>query len=85
MMENRYLFRKRGLYYRPNSQGYTQHIHDAGIYTEAEAEIHAQNPDIQIIPVQTLRDALVDELVNLERRVKECSARIASLAQLADT
>lgn len=33
-----YLIRKRGLYYRPNSQGYTTSVIQAGRYTLAEAE-----------------------------------------------
>lgn len=33
-----YVIRKRGLFYRPNSQGYTSEIIHAGRYTKAEAE-----------------------------------------------
>lgn len=33
-----YLIRKRGMYYRPNSQGYTTNLIQAGRYTRSEAE-----------------------------------------------
>lgn len=36
-----WVLRKLGYFYRPNSQGYTSEIHDAGRYTEAEAKAHA--------------------------------------------
>lgn len=36
-----WVLRKRGYFYRPNSQGYTSSIHEAGRYTEAEAKEHA--------------------------------------------
>lgn len=44
---NRYLIRKQGYFYRPNSHGYTQEKHAAGRYTLADAEkiTHPNGPD----------------------------------------
>lgn len=38
MTDQMFLIRKRGLYYRPNSQGYTSNTAEAGRYTKQEAE-----------------------------------------------
>ena len=45
--ETEYLICKYGGYYRPNRQGYTMHIHDAGRYSLKEAirETHPNGPD----------------------------------------
>jgi len=45
--ESQYLIRKGGYYYRPNCQGYTTNIAEAGRYTLAEAikESHPNGPD----------------------------------------
>jgi len=45
--EPMYLICKHGGYYRPNCQGYTSSIHEAGRYTlaEAENETHPNGPD----------------------------------------
>ena len=46
-MTDLYLIRKSGAYYRPNSQGYTTNIAEAGRYTLADAEAitHPNGPD----------------------------------------
>ncbi len=36
-----YLIRKGGFFYRPNAQGYTSSVHEAGLFTEAEAIKHS--------------------------------------------
>jgi len=40
--EENYVIRKGGAYYRPNCQGYTHHIADAGRYTRERAEREAR-------------------------------------------
>lgn len=37
----KYLIRKRGAYYRPNAQGYTTDVRDAGRYSLADAIRHS--------------------------------------------
>lgn len=39
-MADLFLIRKGGYYYRPNAQGYTASVHEAGRYPEAEAVAH---------------------------------------------
>ncbi|AWY09290.1 hypothetical protein vBRpoSV10_168 [Ruegeria phage vB_RpoS-V10] len=38
---SKWVIRKRGYFYRPNSQGYTGSVSEAGLYTEEEAKKHA--------------------------------------------
>jgi hypothetical protein len=42
-MAEEVVIRKRGYFYRPNWQGYTASIHEAGRYLRCEAEKHAAN------------------------------------------
>ena len=52
-MADLFLIRKGGYYYRPNAQGYTASVHEAGRYPEAEAVAHmmASDPgEITIFP-----------------------------------
>lgn len=39
--ERKYVIRKHGLYYRPDAQGYTHYLSQAGRFTEAEAMEHS--------------------------------------------
>ncbi|MDM9619111.1 MazG nucleotide pyrophosphohydrolase domain-containing protein [Rhizobium sp. S96] len=53
MTDKLFVIRKGGYYYRPNAQGYTASLHEAGRYPEAEAIAHmdASDPgDITIFP-----------------------------------
>ncbi len=40
-LQKDWVLRKRGCFYRSNSQGYTRSIHEAGRYSEDEAKAHA--------------------------------------------
>lgn len=42
---DRWVLVKRGLYYRPNAKGYTNHLSEAWIVTEAEADKHTYPHD----------------------------------------
>lgn len=42
MQTDQYHILKHGLYYRPNSQGYTSIPREAGIYTKLDAEKHCE-------------------------------------------
>lgn len=54
-----YLIVKRGLYYRPNGEGYTGVRDNAGRYTYAEAKPHEYNPggDCNPVTIVPLSDA----------------------------
>lgn len=45
MTEKLFVIRKGGYYYRPNAQGYTASLHEAGRYPEAEAIAHMEASD----------------------------------------
>lgn len=57
-----WVLRKRGYFYRPNAQGYTASIHEAGRYTEAEAKAHAAegvSPPVTAHPAsEFIKDAI---------------------------
>lgn len=62
-----YLLRKRadaperaGLYWRPNGEGYTPHVSEAGRYTRAEAEAKV-SAFTEMLPAPDDFDALVRE------------------------
>lgn len=43
---DKWVLRKRGLFWRPNSQGYTSSLAEAGLYTDEESTARAKNPDV---------------------------------------
>jgi len=81
-MVEQYLLKKRGVYYRPNSQGYTVHIRDAGLYSEKEAEEICQNCAVCPIPISTVRDHFVKEIEQLEKSKQVMIGRLADLDAL---
>lgn len=53
MSEQQFIIRKGGYYYRPNAQGYTSSLLEAGRYSETEAITHMEHCDpgeISIFP-----------------------------------
>lgn len=80
--ERDYLIRKNGYWYRPNSQGYTAHIRDAGHFTymEAHTATHPNGADgprdgMSFMKVKraikkfgTLRDRVPDMPPTIDRR-----------------
>ena len=68
--EPAYLICKYGGYYRPNRQGYTMHIHDAGRYSLKEAirETHPNGPDGPRDGMKyiSLADALAEQMKGMK-------------------
>lgn len=80
-----YYIIKGGYYYRPDSKGYTQHKHDAGQYTQEEANKHLNHCDEltieQISPSliktsETIVDPkqmTIEDVINEESEQVECT------------
>lgn len=61
----KYLLRKGGYYYRPNSSGYTEFVSHAGIFQEDYALAHANSCDeVSAVPISDITE---DLLVDIER------------------
>jgi len=63
---------RKGAYYRPNSIGYTEFTHRAGVYTKEEAIRHAEGcSDVLIIPIHipTHNKILTDEIKDILSRI----------------
>lgn len=76
----KYLLRKGGYYYRPNSAGYTEAITRAGIFDEPYALSHAKScEEVTAIPVTEIEKEVVGEL----HRAIDVSTKI--LAAIADS
>lgn len=57
MTEQQFIIRKGGYYYRPNAQGYTSSLLEAGRYPETEAMAHMEHCDpgeITIFPAPAI-------------------------------
>ncbi|MBL4838910.1 MAG: hypothetical protein JKY34_15185 [Kordiimonadaceae bacterium] len=81
-MTEQYLLRKRGVYYRPHSRGYTALIQNAGLYSEEEA-LHLSLPGVvEAIPVSAVRSHIVDEIEQLKKSTSEMEKRLAHLDTL---
>lgn len=60
----KYCYIKKGSYYRPNSCGYTDFKHRAGVYTKQEAVQSAKScNELTIIPIDILEH---NEMINIE-------------------
>ena len=58
----KYLLKKEGYYYRPESSGYTQHPYAAGIFDEEYALNHAKSCDeVFAIPLSEMRAISIAE------------------------
>jgi len=57
---------KRGAYYRENSSGYTEHLHEAGVYTKQEAlDAFSRCDELWLIPVNvTYHNEMIIEKTN---------------------
>jgi len=63
---------RKGYYYRPNSSGYTDFIHKAGIYSKEEAVSSAKScKDLTIVPVKIVEHnkILESEIADLKTRI----------------
>jgi hypothetical protein len=77
MTEQQFIIRKGGYYYRPNAQGYTSSLLEAGRYPETEAMAHMEHCDpgeITIFPAPAVPSSLTvsqDVAATAERIVLE--------------
>ena len=59
----KYLLRKGGYYYRPNSAGYTDSITHAGIFDEDYAISHEKGCDeVTAVPVTEIAKSAIDDM-----------------------
>lgn len=82
LVERKFLINKRGMWYRPNSQGYTNNPADAGRYTEEEARdyTHPNGLDGPRDGMFYKHESEVDGAVNpLAAIIETQAARIAEL------
>ena len=64
-MSKNYFIKKSGLYYRPNSSGYTEWTHRAGLYTKEEAEACEKQTHGDCEAVKVSDVANIDELIDI--------------------
>jgi hypothetical protein len=68
----KYCYIKKGSYYRPNSCGYTEMIHRAGVFTKEEAVSSAKScSDLKIIPINIKEHNLM-----LEKEINDLKTRL---------
>lgn len=68
----KFCYIKKGSYYRPNSCGYTDFTHMAGVYTKEEAVSKAEScEDLRIIPID-----ISEHNKMIEERIKDLTTRL---------
>lgn len=77
-----YLIRKGGYFYRPNAQGYTQKIDEAGLFTLERAKSeHANRPDeVHYLHIREAEGELREEARRLVGRFNSIRNLLATLA-----
>jgi hypothetical protein len=68
-----YILMKRGLYYRPNAQGYTPTLLHAGIYSAEEAAERCEKS------AGVTKKRLIDTLAEIDLERKDLHARLGEL------
>ena len=69
---DRFVIRRNGAFFRPNAEGYTNHVIAAGFYTREEADRYADVEGVTIEPLSRYRD-------DAERTKAECDRLLATL------
>lgn len=72
----KYFLMKRGLYYRPNSAGYTSEIVEAGVYGEDEVKGYKAEPamGVSVIPIGQ------EHIDELQRKIEQAKGIIRTSA-----
>jgi len=78
-MTEQYLLRSRGFFYRPNFQGYTEYICDAGLYSEEEASRICDNSRVVPMLFSEMRESLLGEIAQQETVLAEMKKQLSHL------
>jgi hypothetical protein len=62
-----FLIRRHGAFFRPNAQGYTDHIGAAGLYSETEARSYLDVEGLTIHPITQYRAEIEIGLATFSR------------------
>lgn len=68
----KYCYIRKGSYYRPNSCGYTDYKHKAGVYTKEDAVDHAKgcrDLSLEIVDVPEHNQMIQSEIQELQKRI----------------
>jgi hypothetical protein len=73
--------RKRGYFYRPNNQGYTNNIVEAGHYPKDEAKAYAAESggEVTAMPLAVYREDLVRAFEAAKTAIEQLDAAIAAI------
>lgn len=76
-----YLIRRNGVLFRPNAQGYTQNLADAGVWHGNEARKYLDAEGVDLIPLTSVRDRIVFEMATT---VSAAGQRVTALQHLLE-
>ena len=78
--EDKWVIRKGGYFYRPNAQGYTCYLYDAGTWTHAEALKHVNNDPFGPVTIHPYNECSKPEkLCPVDAEIAKRDAIIAQL------
>ena len=64
-----YFIKKGGYYYRPNSCGYTERVHQAGLYTKEEAQESERLSKGDCVAILAVDKINVGELISIKNNI----------------
>ena len=78
-----YLISRHGGWFRPQAQGYTRHLSEAGIFTAAQARSYIDVDGLSVVPASAVITGIDWEIADLEKRLVAAKSLRAAIAQHA--
>lgn len=76
-----HLLQQGDLYHRPNRCGYTRHLHEAGLYTEAEAK---RVEGYRRVPLDRAIRVTEEHVAALEQQIVALASQVAAFRAVTD-
>lgn len=66
-----YMIRRHGGWFRPQAQGYTRDLSDAGVFNAAECRRFIDVDGLSVVPIGTIADQVATEIADTERKLSD--------------
>lgn len=79
-----YLIRRRGLWFRPKAQGYTDELAGVGLFDAEDARGYLAADGVSVVPYRHIQGQLAQEIVDLEQKASGLRRLMAEAADVQE-